>query len=161
MLNYIYQITENQISSDDYLHEVSLYDSNFLGNIADRVKNNVDRNGSLLSLKERFECGQIAKFNDNDYSFGLLGNAKKRYFKGKHNKFIEDIEILSNTTEEEFLENNDQISTNLRNVTGVFCREFADYVYSDDSEPITFDEFIRSAEIGKKYFIGGIVDYHW
>lgn len=43
---------------------------------------------------------------------------------------------------------------------------FSFYVYSDDEDDDgdnldTFDSFIRGAEIGVKYYIGGTVDYHW
>jgi hypothetical protein len=41
-----------------------------------------------------------------------------------------------------------------------FCDKFGSYVSSDEFDTIPFDEFMRNAETGRKYYINGIVSYH-
>lgn len=35
------------------------------------------------------------------------------------------------------------------------------YVWLDDDNIMPLDEFIRNAEVGTRYYIGGVVDYHY
>lgn len=42
-----------------------------------------------------------------------------------------------------------------------YCEKFDFYVSSDEFDTIPLDEFIRYAEIGRRYYIGGTIDYHF
>jgi hypothetical protein len=48
----------------------------------------------------------------------------------------------------------------------LFCDRFSFYVVSaeessDEFDMTPLDEFIRTAEIGKKYYVGATLDYHY
>ena len=53
-----------------------------------------------------------------------------------------------------------ELSMLVFNIKNTYCDEYGIYVSSDAFGTIPLDEFIRSAEIGKRYFVGATLDYH-
>lgn len=161
MHNKIYQIELTPINEDEYLHESQLEDYWFTNAIADRISDEIDYDECISNLKRRLEHNKIAKFSEEDNSFMLLANAQKSHFADSYTNFVKAIKTLSETTENEFLSDFEKVDKEIRNICSLFCNCFEDYVFSDEFGPVPFDEFIRNAETGKPYYIGGIVDYHW
>lgn len=157
MHDRIFQITAEPIPEDNYITEVDFWDHWFVGAVADYVSNDADREEEIELLRKTLEKTQIAAFKEDD-SFILLPNAKKTYFRDAYIRFIRAVGAVISATLEEFMAK--EISDKMFAINQSFSDKFGKYVSSDEFGTVTFDEFMRKAEIGKRYYIGGVVDYH-
>jgi hypothetical protein len=89
-----------------------------------------------------------------------LQGGKERYFAYAYKKFMEAVQKGANIKLEEFA-GISECSEIVYQISNHFCEKFDYYVSSDDEEMMPFDKFIREAEIGKRYYISGVLIYHW
>lgn len=77
----------------------------------------------------------------------------------KYKKFVETINRLRNVSLKSFVDLHSDLSYIIRSLQCSYDDQYGFYIWSDcDIE--TMDNWVRSADLTKTYYIGGIVDYH-
>jgi len=157
----IYQITTKPLSVEEYITEHEFIDDTvFIGNISDGVSGrDIDRNEEIQNFREWLTEKEVALFNDDDSFFIMLGG-KEKYFETAYIRFLEAVKKAVNITHKEFAGGTDCAEL-VRQISVNFCEKFSPYISSDEFCTIPLDKFIREAEIGKRYYINGILHYHW
>ena len=157
----IYQITTKPLSVDEFITEHDFIDDTvFIENISDGVSDkDIDRNEEIRYFREWLTEKEVALFNDDD-SFFIMPGGKEKYFETAYTKFLEAVKKATDITFKEFAGGTDCAEL-VRQISVNFCEKFGPYVSSDEFNTIPFDKFIREAEIGKRYYINGILHYHW
>ena len=157
--NTIFQIATEPVSTNNHITEADFYEHWFIGSIADSVSDDIDRNEEIFNLRKWLEKEQIAVFDEYD-TFTILPDGKKKYFKNAHKKFIDAAKKAITVSIELFAE--ESVCAELvYQISNSYCEKFEPYVSSDEFDTIPFDKFIRNAEYGKRYYIGGVLNYHW
>ena len=159
MHSRIFQITTEYVQKEEYISESDFWEHWFVGNIADYVSDDVDRAEEILNLRQYFESMKVAEFSE-DNSFKLLTDGKVKYFKTEFKRFSESVKKAADVNLEEFA-SGAKCEDLVFNIKSSYCDKFGWYVSSEEFGTIPMDEFIRSAEPGKRYYIGGVLDYHW
>ena len=156
MHSRIFQITTEPVKPEDYLTESDFCEHWFTNSIADYVDSEVDRNADIKNLRERLT--DVAHFVDDD-SFELLPQGKEHYFAGAYKAFVaaRDKTLVMGISEFASTGFNEPVYS----MKSAFCEKFELYVSSDEFDTIPFDDFIRCAEVGRRYYIGGTLDYHF
>ena len=158
MYNTIYQITTEFLPDDDYLSDYDFYNHWFIDKIADHISNFTNRDDEINNLREWLEEQKDILFVDGN-SFKVLPSGKEIYFRDAFKRFSEAVKKTADMDLEKFIKDPgctalvDQIYNN-------FNDQFGPYVSSDEFDTISFDKFIRSADIGTRYYINGVVNYH-
>ena len=156
----IFQIAEEPVSVEDYIEEHDFYENWFVGAIADYVSSDCTRDDDLKSLRFLLERNKAASFNESNNSFTIIPGGKESYFAQAYDNFATEREKTLNVGLTEFASSGD-FAESVRLMGAAFNEEFSYYVVPFEDEIITLDEFIRYAEIGKHYYIGGTLDYHY
>jgi hypothetical protein len=157
----IYQITPEPLPVEEFITENDFIDHPFIGSISDGVSSrNIDLENEIRYFRKWLENMQKVVVFDTDNSFCILPGGKEKYFKNAFSKFSEAVKKAVNINLEKF--SGDSVCPAIiQNISNSFCEKFGSYVSSDEFDTIPFDEFIRYAEINKRYYINGILDYHW
>ena len=159
MHSRIFQITTSPIPESDYLSDDYYWDHWFVGSIADYVSGDNDREEDITHLRDRLQDLKTAIFN-KDNSFLISPNGKNEYFKSAYSKFIEAVKKASDISLETF-SSGVECGPLLYDIKTNYCDKFYWYVCTEDFDTIPLDEFMRSVEPGEKYYIGGVLDYHY
>lgn len=92
--------------------------------------------------------------------FTLTPDACTRYFKNRFGAFKKAAAALQNISETQFASNHHMIENRLAELNNSFCNVLGDYVLSGNKgEPISMDQFIRTAAPGQPYYFGAVMDY--
>jgi len=153
----IYQISIKPILEEDYLLADNFLDHWFTYTIADYVSDDTDRAEDIQCLKEILS--RSAEF-ESENSFIIKPGGKEKYFQKAYLTFISQCKKAASMELSEFVSIS-ELSVLVFNIKNTYCDEYSVYVSSDAFGTIPLDEFIRSAEIGKRYFIGSTLDYHF
>lgn len=159
MHSRIYQITTDPVPADEYLSEGYFYEHWFVGSIADYVAGGLKRESEIDSFKELLVKRTVAVFHGDD-CFSILPHGKEAYFRYAYADFNDAVKKAASISLEDFA-GNGECSSLVYRIKNSFCDKFGPYVSSDEFDTIPLDDFIRDAELGKRYYIGGILDYHW
>lgn len=84
---------------------------------------------------------------------------KQTWFAGKYRAFLEEAHRLTRVSLDDFISHVD-----LHDLRDAYDTKYEAYVYYTDKlseEVMTLDSFIRRAEPGKAYYVGGACDYHF
>lgn len=159
MHSRIFQLTKEPLAPEEYISEGDFYEHWFLDTIADYVSDACIREEDIEWLKKRARGYRIAS---DDNGIFLEVYSKEEYFEFAYQRFYQLIKKIERCTLAEFANGID----GMFELKDAYDDRFSFYVYSDDEDDDggnldTFDSFIRGAEIGVKYYIGGTVDYHW
>jgi len=156
----IYQITTEPLSADEYITENDFIEHWFVGAISDGVSSrDIDRDEEIRFFREWLEKKKVALFS-NDDSFFIMPGGKEKYFEDAFTRFREAATKAADMTIEEFAGGSDCTEL-VRIISTSFCEKFGPYVSSDEFYTMSLDKFIRESEIGKRYYINGILQYHW
>lgn len=159
----IYQISQKRIPKEDWITEQDFYMSSFLGEVAVKISN--------VSRKERFEkishldewlrkqeLGHIEK-NVLTLNSDILDNS---YYRKRYQDFQTAVTALyNNVSLQSYLENLDGVRNMLSAIECQLIEPQDHYVCWDSDNPIPLDEFLRTAEVGKPYYIGGICEFKY
>ena len=156
MHSRIYQISTEPVKLEDYLCESDFSEHWFIGSIADYVDRDVDRDADIKNLREHLV--NVALFDTVD-SFVILPSGKETYFADAYAAFTAARDKTISMGLSEFASVG--FSAPVYSMKNAFCDKFALYVSSDEFNTIPFDEFIRCADSGCRYYIGGTLDYHY
>lgn len=132
-----------------------------MNSIADHLDDNIDRNIYLNLFKKWLENKKIGKFNSKNNSFVIIEQGKENYFNSKFKQFKEEIGKLNRMNFSDFSTGSNDIEKSIDTLNSLFSEEYENYVSLDDKDINTSDNFIRYAEVGKNYYIGGILKYHF
>ncbi|MBE0069946.1 hypothetical protein [Thermoanaerobacterium thermosaccharolyticum] len=153
MHGLIYQLSNEIIKEDDLLYEEELYDD-FVGQIADYVNGDIDRNAAINELVVSLMPYGII-YDPTDQSIVFKKGFKESFFK---ERFAKLKKYVSELTLEEFSGSTDTFP--LYCIKKTIEDKYGMYIYSDNVY-ITLDEFVRNMEEGKKYYFGSAIDYHF
>ena len=158
MHSRIYQLSEKPITKDKLKQEYE-YEDIFVGSIADYVAEIPFKSNEYL--EDLKWLSTLKGIEVNAGAGTLIIKSKKEYFTEKYNGFKELLAKLSNVTLDEFITTNSWSDMYELNATYEDKHSF----YADDNdeyyEPVPFDNWIRTAEENKIYYIGSIIDYHF
>ena len=159
MNSRIFQIETNPIPKKDYIAECNFDDHWFLDTIADYVADYNDRDQNIEWLRSFLEKKKAAAFDDSSNSFVILPNGKQAYFLHAYEDFVQARDKTQGMSIAEFSSEISKFSTLLWKMNDAYCTKYGLYVSSEEFALIPFDEFIRQAEIGTHYHIGGVLSY--
>lgn len=159
MHGYIYQIIEEPAQECDWASYETATDCLNLLPVADSVDPVENRGKAIQQFGAWLEQNQLGMLLDT--FFIMDKTAADRYFEGRFKAFHKVAAALHTLTEERYIHEQAPIQGLIDELRRTFCDPFRDYMLLGDSvEPITMDEFIRTAEPGVRYYIGGVLDYH-
>jgi hypothetical protein len=158
MHSRIFQISKTPINIEDYIDESHYYDHWFTNEIADYVNGDTVRENDIDWLKACVENRGIS-FSPYGDGMHIIVEDKVKYFESKFNRFHDSLKELSTVSIEEFISG--QCGLSMYNLKEAYDDRFGFYVDSDETDLVTFDDFVRQAEVGAKYYIGTTIDYHF
>ena len=152
MHSRIIELSTIPITVDERICESDYYDNGFIGNIADYVDGDTDRE---YDIKWFIDCligkEMIAK-SDNE-SFTLGENAREKYFKEKYDALKE---CMDNMSLEKFCTD----SLDLYKIQ-MYVEDKHDFYIHHDGYYETLDSFMRDVKDGDTWYFGGTLDYHF
>lgn len=149
MHSRIFQLSTRPISESNYITE-SLFYNGFVGNIADYVSNDVDRDKDIEWFISTIEI-YGAEYNKADESILFTRGFKEKYFEHRFNRLKK---IISTMTLEDFTRSGVWVYE----IEKLVDDKFGFYIYEGHLQ--TLDEFVRCLETEVAFYIGGIIDYH-
>jgi hypothetical protein len=152
----IFQITTKP--AEAYISESDFYEHWFTREFADYVSGDVNRQDELSVFREWLENKKAANFLSDDM-FIILPDGKEAYFRESYAGFINAAKKTATITMADFMGGN--IGTLIYGINSSYCDDYGYYVADDDKNLVPMDEFMRYAEIGRCYHIGGVLDYHF
>jgi len=161
MHSRIFELSTKEVPEKDWVKIDDLPES-FFGRIsdwADEVEKEY-RNSDINWLIQFFKG--LGKREGDTISF--QPDLKEQFFRTNYLKFVEAANRLAQCSYEEFA--GIKISSQFRmahyELKEAFDDEFGFYIYDHNNcELCTLDSWIRDADLTKKYYVGGIIDYHF
>jgi len=161
MHSRIFQISTEPIEKEDYIEESTFYDTTFVGEVADYVNENTDRNDDIEWLKCCYENVEGIIIDNGTITI----TDKKKYFEKKFEKFKEQLNKLeTETTLEAFAKADRTYYDFSYTLWELKCAaegdKFGFYVYDTQDGLYRFDDFVRYYDENVPYYIGATIDYH-
>ncbi len=156
MHSRIFQISSNPINEDDYISEADYYDTGFIGEIADYVSDETDRDDDIEWLKKSLDG--VADFNGDCFTI----KDQRKYFEKRFSNFTKAAKDILLSTFEDFCTDANDFSLKMYRLETAYRDRFGFYV-DDNGEYAgteTFDDFMRRVKNGDKFYIGATLDYH-
>lgn len=154
MHSRIFQVSMEPIDKDDYIEESDYYDHWFTNSVADYVSDSKYRDEDLKWIEDCYDTRGIKFGVDNNGEY-LIVEDKRKYFENSFNKFMKALDKIKDCTIDDFATGVD----GMWKLKDSYEEKFGFYVDAD-GELMTFDSFVRHCAVGRKYYIGGTVDYH-
>lgn len=159
MHSRIIEISEKPIASKEHMKESSIPEW-FCESIADYIDDDTDRENDIEWLLQ--QLNGVATYSKKDNSLCFELNARKKYFATDFIRFNECLKEFSSMTEEEFSgETGRDTRMMMFHLIEAYSDEFGFYIYSEDYQLETLQEWMRRVDLSKKYYIGSTLDYHW
>ena len=153
MHSRIFQVSRTPIETYDYIEEMDYIDHWFTNSVADYVSDNCNRNDDIEWLKQ---CRRGLAVDCDENGEYLMITSKTEYFSHSFERFKKILNKIKDCTLEEFSEEGYVDMWGLKNE---YEEKFGFYI-DNDGDLNSLDSFVRRYEEGKKYYIGGTVDYH-
>lgn len=155
MRDIIVQLT-NEPVSHHINYDAILVDDSFIGEVADYVDEDTnfeeELNAFLFELKD-FPVSYDSKNGTLTFHKGFI----EEYFQERFIDFRKEInKLLEEDGMKYFLD-----SSLIFKLESLISNKFNTYVYDDYGSIINIDHFIRNLKVNDKYYIGGIVTYHY
>lgn len=152
MHSRIFQLSKEPITKEHYIDSYEFDEHWFTNQVADYVAG-CDREDAIDWLKS---CVKGCEVNTDANGVYILVLNKEEYFTSAYEKFKKTLEKLKVCTLEQFASN--ALEFDIWRIQNSYSEKHGFYVYSD--ELVSFDHFIRFAELNQKYYIGNALDYH-
>ena len=161
MHSRIFQISKYPIKEEEYAEACHYCENHTVLGFSDWTSDDSNRTKDIEWLKKPAE----GAFNFKEDGSFIVAD-KKKYFGAKYRAFKEQLrQIQAHLTPEYFSENSHSakrdISLEMYLLNDAYNETFGFYADFDGCGVITMDEFVRNAEEGETYYIGGTVDYHY
>ena len=159
MHSRIFQVSENPVPVDERISEDRYYDG-FVGSHADYVVT-----VEYQSDDYRDDLRWIREANNGikvDIPNGTITvTSKKEYFDKKHDTFKELASELADITLEDFTSGRQRFK--MHDLTSAYDNKYGFYIddYDEYAGLTTLDDWVRSVEENKVYYVGSIFDYHF
>ena len=153
MHSRIFQVSFDPIEKENYIGESHYWDHWFVGEIADYVNENTDRDDDIKWLKDC--CNGFIFGEDEDGEYFIV-ESKEEYFKEKFERFMEALDKIKSCTLEDFARGFFEMWT----LKDAYEDKFGFYVDAD-GELMNLDDFVRGCAKNEKYYIGATIDYHF
>ena len=159
MHGYIYQVFEEPAQESDWASYETALDCLNLLPVADSVDPVENRGKAIRRFGTWLEQNQLGMLLGTFFILDKM--AADRYFEGRFKAFHKVTATLHTLTEEQYIHEYGHVQGMIDELRRTFCDPFRDYLLLGETvQPITLDEFIRTAEPGVRYDIGGVLDYH-
>lgn len=156
MHSNIYEIGETSWKDNDLVCNADDIPEWFQNKVDYIVEDN-SREFFLSSLKR--EGLTVGKDDDGDF---LVVDDKEKFFEHRYEHFKEMVKKLEEVTLKEFSEYSFQVAGDVWEVQDSYSSEFSfQFFDSFNGEIVSFNDFVRNADVGKKYYIGQTFDYHY
>ena len=152
MHSRIIELSKKPIKKGERIRESDYYDNGFIGNIANYVSGDVDREHDIKWFVSYLKGKDMLIKSDNK-SFTLGSSAREKYFKEKYDALKE---YIANVSLEKFC----TYSLDLYRI-GAYIEEKDDFYIHHDGYYETLDSFMRHVEDGDTWYFGGTLDYHF
>ena len=160
MTGNIIQISDYPIPADERMTAGCFCSEDwFCREIADSVYDTENYQEDLTWLYNTFHHLVEQPYMIYHGMFVFKPDFKQTWFADKHRAFIEAAQRLSQVSLDHFI-----AYVDLHDLCDAYDTRFEAYVqYTEQfsDETLTLDDFVRSAEPGKAYYIGGACDYHF
>jgi len=158
----IYQISQKPIDSENWIDENDFYMTSFLGDVATKIESisDAERREKIHSLARFLEENKLGKIENGVITL-QPEMLQQHYYSQRYMEFKGVIKKLNAIDKQKFLEDLDGVRNAIFEVESALIKQQDHYVCWDSEEPIPLDEFLRSATIGKPYYIGGVCSYKY
>ena len=123
--------------------------------VSDNPKLHIEQLGKWLSQNHLGELRENCILLSQDHF------PESEYFESRYLRFKEIAGQLASISYERFINDFDWIFEMLFQVSQQMSDAYEDYVCWDSGIPVTMSEFLRKAQPGTPYYIGGIYQYHY
>lgn len=156
MYSKIFQLEETPISEDEYITGLNAEYEWFKNSVADFTEI-TNRKDTINNLKLLSEFGVQVDTNMNGAFLRVTD--KEEYFKWDYKFYQRRLKKALNLSFEDFCRT-DKADDDIYNICSTYEDKFGNYVLFDGIL-CTFRYFIRTRELNKKYYIGGVLKYHY
>lgn len=161
MHSRIIQISRKALDQSDYLTAVDV-PPGFTDSVADYVQETKDRAQEVGIFLEAylplFEPGTSPE------AFRVVSEGKRRYFRGRYQKFREVCALLGTMTLDAFIGDEcgpagRTLDWHLYELQEACSEKYGIYIY-EGGELTPFCDWLRHAKPGRDYYFGSILSYH-
>ncbi len=160
MVASIYQISLTPIAKEQWIKEDDFYDTLLYEQISTYIQIENDRTGSIRKLRLWLEKSELGSVSDDQIVFHP-DLWKSAYFSNQLEDFQNAAMVLSQTDMKQYFSDTDSILDMLWETEKYLINRYSDYIYLEAGYVIPMDSFLRSAEPGKPYYIGGVCKYRF
>lgn len=157
-MSYIYELFQAPRPKDEWTTEYDFDESPSAFPIASRIgmaENRyavIDRFGAWL---EEHRLGLLV-----GEAFIIDTQAADRYFEGRFAAFQKAVSALQELNEVQFIHDHGWVQALIDKLGEAFTSKYGDYVlWDDDMTPTPFEEFLRKAQPGQRYYFGAVFRY--
>lgn len=159
MHSTVYELSTHPIPAEEQLSPGYLPDWFFdtIANYATGMSG-TERADSIATLAEHF--GTLCDRNGDQIRFSPL--LKQHYFKERHKYFMEAAKALTQTEYNVFAGITPATAFHLalNSITESYTDKYSFYIY-EEGELSPLDNWLRSADISKPFYVGGTINYHY
>lgn len=156
-MSYIYELLQAPRPADEWTTEYDLSESPSAFPIASRIGTVTDRDAVIKSFGTWLEERRLGWLNGD--VFAIDPQAAERYFEGRYAAFQKAVMALQELNETQFIHDHDWVQALIDKLGERFTSKHGDYVLWDDDAPIPFEEFLRKAQPGQRYYFGAVFYY--
>lgn len=151
MHSRIFQLSINSVKEEDFIGEEVFYDNGFVGQIADYVSEDTNREEDILWFLD-FVGDYGIQYDEEEKSIIFLEGFKRNYFREKFEEFNQ---IVKEIDLDKFIN-----SREIYQLEQLITDKYGFYVFMDYAQ--TLDDFVRyNLEENVKYYFGNTFDYHF
>ena len=159
MHSTVYELADHPIAAEKFISPGYLPHWVFTS-VADYATemSGAERADSIATLPEHF--GSLCDRSGDQISFSP--QLKQTYFKESHRYFKEAAKALSKTDYDVFagITPTTAFHLALNSITESYTDKYSFYIY-EDGELSPLDNWLRSADISKPFYVGGTINYHY
>lgn len=157
MRNYIYELLQAPLPEDEWSTEYDFSERPAAFPIADWVNAAEDRGEVITCLGAWLKEHRLGQLSGEAFTIDV--QAADRYFEGRFTAFQQAVTALQTLNETQFIHDHDQVQELIDRLGETFTQKYGDYVLWDDDTPIPFEEFLRKAQPGQRYYFGAVLAY--
>lgn len=158
-MGYIYELFQAPRPEDEWTTEYDFDESPSAFPIAERVGLAANRDAVIDQFGAWLEEHQLGLLMGE--MFLVDRQAADRYFEGRFTSFQKAIVALQELNEVQFIHDHDWVQALIDKLGQAFTQKYGDYVlWGDDMTPTPFEEFLRKAQPGQRYYFGAVFYYH-
>ena len=160
MHNYIYELLQAPVPSDEWASEWDLNEHPDAFPIADRIGKVEDRMAVISHFGAWLKENGLGALDGEAVTIDT--QAADRYFEGRFAAFQTAMTALQQLNEAQFIHEHDQTQNLIFDLTETFTQKYGDYVLLGCGlAPTPMEEFLRKAEPGTRYYIGAVLTYKY